>query len=602
MKLWVRCVSFISLAALLNMSVGYAQSSRLWTIKDGNSFTATIVKCDKETATFKIYGEKKPLEVSMAELSEDCRRDAILEYYKPRYFRAINALQGEANRHSKDIFLNEQHVPYLNDIGMYLKELVRPVAEKFKPEGEYDESDDYWTRVHSGMVYFAITWLDELSNNDAMLKLGESRRPKLKDTVRHIKDFHEFFVEIANGKNYFKNRLGRQFPVKFKPKNYVHDNQPYHYWVYLPKDYGEKPMPLVFFLCGIGEFGTSLDAVLTNDLPKMLETRTNYPFIVISPQDNDRISRPPYFNEILDDVKKRFYMDEDRVIGTGLSSGGTGVWRWALANPEVFAGIVPVCAVMPFEEIKQLKDMPIWLFNNEYDNVWIQEIGIANMRHNPNFKYRIYKEAQGHDAWSRAYKEKGMEKWMSELNRKNNKDNSAKVLDSFPTVNSLTEPVVKNEKLQNYLTLTFDPSSKGGAYSDIVNEHTFRCGSMHDSILYEALSAIYNFQHFELRQSCTPGAVRFMDAQKPDDYNFGIPIKNFQKVDVKPPFEVQEKPPFKCYAAYYVSENETPDAALYRLRRMAEAAGHQLTGRDRIVYLQMLVADRNIYELQVGIK
>ena len=569
---------------------------------EGKSFTGTIVDCDYNTAKFKVFGKSDPVYVEMSELSPESRHVAILTVYKPRYERSIRHLQSEASNTTKDIFLGKEHLPYLRDIGVYLRELVCPVAEKFKPKGEFDESDDYWTRVHSGMVYFAISWLEELANEGEILKIGESRRPKLKDTVRHIEDFYEFFVEIFHGKNYFKRRLGRQFPVKFKPKNYVHDNQPYHYWVYLPKDYGEKSLPLVFFLCGIGEFGTSLDAVLTNDLPRMLEARKDYPFVVISPQDNDRISRPPYFNEILEDVKRRFKVDEDRVVGTGLSSGGTGIWRWALANPEVFAGIIPVSAVMPFEEIKQLKDMPIWLFNNEQDKVWIQEIGISNMRHNPNFKYKMYSDAEGHDAWSRAYREKGMEKWMSNLNRKNNKDNSTKVLDSFPTVNSLTEPVIKNEKLQNYLTLTFDPSSKGGTYSDIVNEHTFRYGSMHDSILYEALSAIYNFQHFELRQSCTPGAVRFMDAKKPDDYNFGIPIKNFQKVDVKPPFEVQEKPPFKCYAAYYVSENETPDAALYRLRRMAEAAGHQLTGRDRIVYLQMLVADRNIYELQVGIK
>ena len=579
----------------------FAQSSRKWTNTEGQSFTGTIVDCDYDTAKFKVFGKTAPIEVSMSELSPESRHDAILAVYKPKYERAIRHLENESSKTSKDIFLVKEHLPYLRDIGIYLRELVRPVAEKFRPEGEFDDTDDYWMRVHSGMVYFATAWLEELANEGEILKIGESRRPKLKDTVRHIKDFYEFFVEIYRGKNYFKQRLGRQFPVKFKPKNYVHDNQPYHYWVYLPKDYGEKSLPLVFFLCGIGEFGTSLDAVLTNDLPKMLEARRDYPFVVISPQDNDRISRPPYFNEILDDVKQRFKVDEDRVIGTGLSSGGTGIWRWALSNPEVFAGIAPVSAVMPFEEMKQLKDMPIWAFNNEYDKVWIQEIAIAGMT-NPNFKCTIYAGAKGHDAWTRAYGEKGLEEWMSKLNRKNNSDNARKIMDSYTLKNSLTPPAVKNEKLQNYLTLTFDPSSKGGKYSDIINEHASRYSSMHDSVLYDALTSIYNFQHFELKQSCTPGPVRFLDAKRPDDYNFGIPIKNFQKVDVKPPFEVQEKPPFKCYCAYYVSENENPDAALNRLRRLAKEAGYQLTGRDRIVYKQMLFFDRNIYELQVGIK
>lgn len=63
-----------------------------------------------------------------------------------------------------------------------------------------------------------------------------------------------------------------------------------------------------------------------------------------------------------------------------------------------------------------------------------------------------------------------------------------------------------------------------------------------------------------------------------------------------------EKPSYKCFSAYYVSENGDPAAAMNQLRRMAKDAGHSLTGEDRIVYMQMLFADRNIYELQIGIR
>lgn len=579
-----------------------AQQLRKWTNTEGRSFSGTIVDCDGETAKYKVFGRNKLVEIPLSQLCPADRRIAVIEAYKPKYEAALRHLKSEAAKTSKDVFLSREHIPYLNDIGMYLKEIVKPVAEKFKPEGEFDDADDYWVRVHSGMVYFATTWLEELSNQGEMLKTGEARPPKLKDTLRHIGDFYEFFAETHAGKNYFKSRLGRQFPVKFKPKNYIHDNQPYHYWVYLPQKYGKEPLPLVFFLCGIGEFGTSLDAVLTNDLPKLLETRKDYPFVVISPQDNDRVSRPPYSNEILADAKRRFKIDEDRIIGTGLSSGGTGIWRWALNNPDVFAGIVPVCAVMPTEEIRQLKDMPIWIFNNEHDKVWIQELCIANMKGNPNFKYTIFAGEKGHDAWSKAYKVKGLEEWIAKLDRKNNSDNSERILERFRTENSLTKPQLKQEKIQNYLTLAFDPSSKGGKYSNILNEHTFRYGSIHDSILYDALSLIYNFQHFELKQSASPNPVRFMDAKKPSEYQFGIKIQNILKVNVKAPFEVIEKPSYKCFSAYYVSENEDPTAAMNRLRKMAKDAGLTLTGEDRIVYMQMLFADRNIYELQIGVR
>ena len=51
-----------------------------------------------------------------------------------------------------------------------------------------------------------------------------------------------------------------------------------------------------------------------------------------------------------------------------------------------------------------------------------------------------------------------------------------------------------------------------------------------------------------------------------------------------------------------MSENENPTAAINRLRRMATNAGYSLTGEDRIVYMQMLFADKNIYELQIGVR
>ena len=76
---------------------------------------------------------------------------------------------------------------------MYLKEIVKPVAEKFKPEGEFDDADDYWVRVHSGMVYFATTWLEELSNQGEMLKTGAERAGSGKDRSQ-IRDSTDCFA------------------------------------------------------------------------------------------------------------------------------------------------------------------------------------------------------------------------------------------------------------------------------------------------------------------------------------------------------------------------------------------------------------------------
>ena len=191
---------------------------------------------------------------------------------------------------------------------------------------------------------------------------------------------------------------------------------------------------------------------------------------------------------------------------------------------------------------------------------------------------------------------------MSKLNRKNNSDNSSSVLEQYKTINKLTAPLVKTEKGQNYLVFAFDPTAKKSKYAAILNAHSSRYGSLHDSFLYDALTAIYQFQHFEMKQSATPHPVRLINTNNPGEYSFAIPVKNFQKVAIKPPFEVKDLPSYKCYSAYFVSETEEPSAAFNRLRRMATEAGYSLTGQDRIVYMQMLFSDRNIYELQVGIR
>lgn len=172
------------LLVVLTAAVCYGAPLRKWTNTEGKSFSGTIVDCDGETAKYKVFGRNKLVEIPLSQLCSADRRIAVIEAYKPKYEAALRHLKSEASKTSKDVFLNREHIPYLNDIGMYLKEIVKPVAEKFKPEGEFDESDDYWVRVHSGMVYFATTWLEELSNQGEMLKTGEARPPKLKDTLR----------------------------------------------------------------------------------------------------------------------------------------------------------------------------------------------------------------------------------------------------------------------------------------------------------------------------------------------------------------------------------------------------------------------------------
>src|SRR6185295_15248017 len=73
-------------------------------------------------------------------------------------------------------------------------------------------------------------------------------------------------------------------------------------------------------------------------------------------------------NLLLDDVLAKYKCDEDRVYLTGLSMGGGGTWNLAVARPDRFAAIVPICgAGNNPKEAAKLKDMPTWVFHGGKD-------------------------------------------------------------------------------------------------------------------------------------------------------------------------------------------------------------------------------------------
>ena len=49
-----------------------------------------------------------------------------------------------------------------------------------------------------------------------------------------------------------------------------------------------------------------------------------------------------YFNAVIADAKARFGIDPARLVASGFSAGGMMVWNLACAQPDVFAGFVPV--------------------------------------------------------------------------------------------------------------------------------------------------------------------------------------------------------------------------------------------------------------------
>ena len=135
---------------------------------------------------------------------------------------------------------------------------------------------------------------------------------------------------------------------------------------WLPVDYNstDTKYPLIIFLHGSGEGGDGIGGLynlLVYGLPNKIANGfnpeavnpsdgKNYKFIVVSPQA-PAAARWSYawgsIQYILEDVKKRYRVDESRIYVTGISAGGAGSWSCVTngkAAAQKFAAIVPVSA------------------------------------------------------------------------------------------------------------------------------------------------------------------------------------------------------------------------------------------------------------------
>jgi predicted peptidase len=80
------------------------------------------------------------------------------------------------------------------------------------------------------------------------------------------------------------------------------------YLLFLPQGYekSKQHWPLMLFLHGSGESGTNLAKVKTDGLPKVVESMTDFPFILVSPQSAGRGWNSDTLNALLNDVIRKY--------------------------------------------------------------------------------------------------------------------------------------------------------------------------------------------------------------------------------------------------------------------------------------------------------
>ena len=193
-----------------------------------------------------------------------------------------------------------------------------------------------------------------------------------------------------------------------------------NYLLYLPTDYNdnEKDFPLVLFLHGAGERGTDIEKVKVHGLPKLISQGKEFPFIVVSPQCPDNMFwNVDILAALLDEIESNYRIDKNKIYVTGLSMGGHGTWELAIAKPNRFAAIAPVCGWSDPEKACTIKEVLIWVFHGAKDKVVpvaaSEKMVEALKSCGADVKFTIYPEAN-HDSWTETYNNDELYIWLLE--------------------------------------------------------------------------------------------------------------------------------------------------------------------------------------------
>ena len=92
--------------------------------------------------------------------------------------------------------------------------------------------------------------------------------------------------------------------------------------VYFPAGYSEtKKYPLLLYTHGIGEAGSDVEKLYATGLPKVLKEgyRPSFDFIMVAVQSSSYSVAPAWLPSLLEESKKRWNIDTNRVYLTGIS-------------------------------------------------------------------------------------------------------------------------------------------------------------------------------------------------------------------------------------------------------------------------------------------
>jgi predicted peptidase len=114
-------------------------------------------------------------------------------------------------------------------------------------------------------------------------------------------------------------------------------------------------------------------------------------------------------------LQKRFAIDPKRVYVTGLSSGGSACWRWAIDYPNDLAAIAPMCGGCDSSKMGSIVNVPVRAYHGDADPfvpIALQQACVNELqRQGGTASLTVYKGV-GHDSWVRGYEDPDLVPWL----------------------------------------------------------------------------------------------------------------------------------------------------------------------------------------------
>ncbi len=193
------------------------------------------------------------------------------------------------------------------------------------------------------------------------------------------------------------------------------------YLLSLPEGYeadAARQWPLIVFLHGAGERGDDLELLNKHGPPKLIAQGRELGAIVASPQvPGGEVWDPVVVKVLTDELCATLRVDKDRVYLTGISMGGFGTWETALAFPDTYAAIAPICGGtgVRFLLAERIKHLPVWIFHGALDTVvepaHSQKMHDALKKAGGKVRFTLYPEAK-HDSWTATYDDAEFWSWL----------------------------------------------------------------------------------------------------------------------------------------------------------------------------------------------